>query len=101
MTQQKKNRQIYWKFKRSSVATKVAVCVAIGLSMVTLVTLGVAKSKIWNKTEALRDQAAQLEQENDELEDKIDNLGSLEGLEGIAQDEGLEYPDTIIINPGN
>ncbi len=101
MTTQKNKPKVSVKFKRSSTATKVAVCFAIGLSVATLVTLGVAKAKLWDKAEALRDQAAQLEQEQNELEDKIDNIGSLEGFEDIAQEEGYEYPDTTIIVPGN
>lgn len=101
MASQNNKPKIYVKFKRSTTATKVALCVAVGVSMITLVVLGAATSNMWNKVDDLKDQAAQLEQEQDDLEDKIDNLGSLEGLEDIAQEEGLEDPDTIIITPGN
>ena len=47
------------------------------------------------------DGAAQLEQENDRLQDKIDILGSVDSVEQIAREQlGLEYPSGIIFNPG-
>ncbi len=101
MAAQKNKPKVYIKFKRSSTATKVALCVAVGVSVIAMIVIGAATANEWNKADAWRDQAAQLEQENSELEDKIDNLGSLEGLEDIAQQEGLEYPGTIIIDPSN
>ena len=87
---------------RSNRLTKIAVCLAITFSMVTLLVLHTVTLEARAQADALRDQAQQLEQENDKLEDKIDNLGSIEGVEDIAKDElGLVDPDTVIIVPEN
>ena len=41
-----------------------------------------------------------LERENEELQQNIDALGSVESDERIAQEElGLAYPDTVILQP--
>lgn len=86
----------------SSKLTKLAICLAITFSMVTLLVLHAVTLNIREQAQALKDQAQQLEQENSQLEDKIDSLGSLEGVEDIAKDElGLVDPDTIIIEPEN
>ena len=43
-----------------------------------------------------------LEQENTDLEHKIEILGSVQSVEEIAQEElGMVKPDTIIINPNS
>lgn len=89
-------------YKRSSRLTKIAVCVAVLLSTAALLALHSATLDAQAKADALRDQAAQLEQENNKLEDKIENLGSLDSVEQIAQEElGLVDPSTVIIEPEN
>lgn len=85
---------------RSSTATKVAIVCAVVLSTVTLAALHGILQQTLEQTEALRQQAAQLEQENAELKDKIDDLGSVDSVEDIAKEElGLVDPDTVIIEP--
>jgi len=87
-------------YRRSSVLTKTVVLSAGVLAMAALLTLNLTIEGVRNKTNELRDQAAQLEQENSQLEENIDNLGSVEGVEQIAKDElGLVDPDTVIIEP--
>lgn len=87
---------------RSSKLTKVAVCVAIALSAATLLVLRAATLDAQAQADALKQQAQQLEQENSQLKDKIEGLGSIESVEQIAQDElGLVDPDTVIIEPEN
>ena len=89
-------------YKRSSRQTKLAVCAAIILSTAALLALRSATLNAQAQADALRDQAARLEQENDKLEDKIDSLGSIDSVEQIAQEElGLVDPTTVIINPEN
>ena len=89
-------------YKRSSKATKVAVCVAVVLSTVTLLVLRSATLNAQAQAEALRDQAQKLEQENSRLETQIEGLGTAESVEQIAQDElGLVDKDTVIIEPEN
>lgn len=102
MTAQEFRKNVRLVYRRSSKLTKTALCLAIAFSTVTLLMLHVLTLNEREKADALRDQAQQLEQENDRLQDKIDNLGSLEGVEDIAKDElGLVDPDTVIIEPEN
>ena len=85
---------------RSNKLTKIAVCLAITFSMLTLLVLHTFTLNAQAQADALREQAQQLEQENDRLDEKIDNLGSLESVEQIAKDElDLVDPDTVIIEP--
>lgn len=95
-------RQFKLVVKRSSRTTKIAVCAAVTLSVVTMLVLHAATLDAREQAEHWRQQAQQLEQENDRLQSQIDNLGTAEGVGQIAQDElGLVPPDTIIIQPEN
>jgi len=65
-----------------------------------LIALGVVRGRIQQQTQAVLDQAAALEQENEELAEKTDKLGTNSSIKEIAQDElGLVDPDTILIDP--
>ena len=87
-------------YQRSSTLTKVLVLVAVVLSTVTLLGLRSMILETKAQNAALLDQAAQLEQENEKLEQKIDSLGSLDSVIEIARDElGLEDPDTVVLVP--
>lgn len=87
-------------YRRSSQLTKVVVLCAIVLCMAALLTLHLTINATHARTEDLTDQAAQLEQENDQLEDKIDGLGSAEGIKDIAKDElGMVDPNETVITP--
>lgn len=89
-------------YKRSSTVTKVLVLCAVVLSTVALTGLHLAIADAQAQTEAIRNHAAQLEQENQRLEQKIDALGSMESVEQIARDElGLADPDSVIFQPQN
>ena len=88
--------------KRSSRTTVIAVGTAIGLSVVCLLVLHSLQLDAEAEKEAWRQEAIKQEQEKNKLEDKLDNLGSQEGVEDIAKDElGLVDPDTIVIQPEN
>jgi cell division protein FtsB len=70
--------------------------------VVALAALGVVRAHIESQTQAALDRAAELEQENAELIDKIDSLGSSSSIEEIAKEElGLVRPDAVIINPNS
>lgn len=87
-------------FRRSSPMKKMGVLCAVALCMVALLTLSLSIGLAENRTAELTEQAAQLEQENAGLKDKIDALGSADSVEQIAQDElGLIDPDKVIIDP--
>lgn len=87
------------KFRRSSSLTKTVVLSAVVLSLAALLTLHLTINATQAKADALKDEAAQLEQENKELEDKVDSLGSADGIEDIAKDEGMVGENDIIITP--
>lgn len=93
-------RRVQIEVRSSRPLTKIVVIVTIVLSMAALITLRVAQDRIEAQTSAMLEEAARLEQENQELQDKIDNMDNVEGVMDIAQDElGLVDPDTIIIKP--
>ena len=87
-------------YKRSSNLTKIVVLCAIVLSTVTLLILGSVIHDTRSRTEALRAQASRLEQGNSRLEELIDSLGTVAGIERIAREElGLVDPDSVILTP--
>ena len=93
-------RRIQVEFRPSRPLTKIMVIVAIVLSMAALITLRLAQDRIEAQTNDMLAEAARLEQENQELQDKIDTMDTVEGVVDIAQEElDLVEPDTIIIKP--
>jgi len=87
-------------YRRSKPLTKVVVIAAIVLSIAALVTLRWTQNDILSEIEDMHQQIAQLEQENAALEEKLDNLGSVQGVMDVAREElGLVDPDTVIIQP--
>ena len=84
----------------STPALKIIVILVILLSMVTLGAVSWVRSSILAETKKLQDQAAELEYENQVLDDRIDNLDSEQSIQQIAEEElGLVKPDTVIIDP--
>jgi len=85
-------------YSRSHPLTKVVVIAVIVLSMAALITLGVSRAQKLREIENMRQEAAQLESENEDLRDKLGQLDSVEGVEQIAQEElDMVDPDTIVI----
>jgi cell division protein FtsB len=67
--------------------------------MVALLTLSWAKYDVQKQTQEMMGEAARLEQENAQLEQKIDALGSVQSAEQIAQEElGMVSSDTVLID---
>lgn len=86
--------------RSSSIALKIAVAVLIVFSMAALTALAWVHGSIRDQVETLRQEAAALEQENRELQEKIDNLGSVQSVQDIAREElGLVDPNTVMIQP--
>lgn len=93
-------RRIQIEVRPSKPIMKILVIVVIVLSMAALITLRLAQDRIEKQTAAMREEAAILEQENEELQEKIDNMDNVEGVQQIAEDElGLVDPDTVVIKP--
>jgi len=86
--------------RRSSPLVKCVVLATIVLCTATLLLLGTFQWKAQQNADALREQAAQLEQENARLEDSIEDLGSVESIKQIAGEElDLVDPNTVIYLP--
>ncbi|MDD6200218.1 MAG: septum formation initiator family protein [Firmicutes bacterium] len=93
-------RRIRVVYRRSSRLTKTVVLSAVVLSMAALLTLHLTAGALQARAEELKDEAARLEQENQQLESNIDGLGSADSVEQIAGDElGLVDPNTVVIHP--
>ena len=102
MTKGNKTQKPRLVMKRSSKITVIAVCLAVFLSVVTILVLRSATLKARQEAEELRDQAQQLEQENSQLEDSNAILGSKEWVVQIAEKIwNFVFPDTIILEPEN
>ncbi len=87
-------------FYSSPPALKIVVTVLILFSMAALMALGWVRSGIRDQISALKEEAAAIEQENADLTEKINGLGSVESVRDIAREElGLVDPDTIVIQP--
>lgn len=95
-------RNIQLVVRPSSMLLKIVVIVLIVFSTAALIALSWVRQSIQVRTENLRQEAIMLEQENDELADKISILGSVQSVQEIAREElGLVDPDTVIINPNS
>lgn len=88
--------------KRSSRLTKIVVCAAVVLSVVTILVLRSATLEAQAKADAWRAEAQKQEQEKSRWEELLGNLGTLDGIKDIAENIlGLTDPDTVVIEPEN
>ncbi len=72
------------------------------LSVVALAALYGSIDQLQSQYDALRQQAMGLESGNTLLQQRIDDLGSMESAIRIAMEElGLTFPDSVIYAPGN
>ena len=93
-------RNVQVKFRRGKPLTKILVIVAIALTTVALITLRWVQSDIEAETQRMKEEAAQLIEENAELDDKIHGLGSVDSVTDIAKSElDLVDPDTTFFEP--
>lgn len=87
-------------YQRSSTLLKCVVLTAIVLCTLCLMLLRSEITKVKQSTEAKRHEAAELEYKIAALEKNISQLGTVQGVKQIAQDElGLVSPDTIFYIP--
>jgi cell division protein FtsL len=86
-------------YRRTGNVTKIAVVLAIVLCMGTLIALRTSSTALLNRTEDLRQKAGMLEEENRELDQKIDELGTTKSIVEIAEEElGLVQPGAVAID---
>lgn len=87
-------------YRQSSMLSRVLVLSVIVVALVALLTLHLTINATRENTDALADQAAGLEQDNQKLEEDIDSLGTAGSVIEIAQKLwDLVFPDTVVIEP--
>lgn len=85
-------------YRRSPTALKCVVLAAIVLCTVCLMFLRGRILEEKAAAERLRTQAAALQQENQQLAEDIEDLGTVESVKRIAMELlGLVTPDTVIV----
>lgn len=81
----------------SSKVLKIVLVVLLVVSAAAMGTLHWLNGAIQDQTELYRRQAAALEYQNAVLEDKLENMTTVQGMLEIAKEElGLVSPDTIL-----
>ena len=89
-------------FRRSKPLTKMVVAIAIVLSMVALISLGVAQHAAKVRAAELQQQVQDLSQKTEALEEDISKLGTIESIQKIARELlGLVMPGTVFFNTGD
>ena len=89
-------------YRRTSTPVKCMILAALVVATAALLTLTISIRSAQAKLEAQKQQAALLEQENKELQENIDGLGSVESDKQIAKNElGLVDPNTVLYTPEN
>ena len=74
---------------------KVLILITVLLSTIALITLYASIEESQRRYEAMRQEAGK-------LEEKIGELGAVQSVKDIAQEElGLVDPNTVIINPNS
>ena len=87
-------------YRRSSRRMRLIVIVTIVLAMICLFSLRAALGDLNAANRDLENQAIALEQENQELTDKLSIQGTKEAVVRIARELlGLVMPDTVIVQP--
>ena len=79
---------------------KIILILLILFSIVALIALRWVHTGIRNQIDELKDEASGLEYANEVLEQKTEDLGSVQSVQDIAKEElGLVDPNTVIIDP--
>lgn len=87
-------------YRRSPPLLKCVVLVTMVLSLAALLTLRISLLDQQERNRELQNQAAELEAENQKLEEDISHVGSQEGIEQIAGEKlGLVDPDSSFFTP--
>ena len=87
-------------FQRSAPGVKIAIIALLVVCTVTLVALSISIGISKAKTEALRQEAVGLEQENASLSEDISEFGTIKSFKELAAKLlGLVDPDTVFFSP--
>ena len=92
--------QVKIEIRRAPNILKIVLIALILFSIGALVAIRWVHNGIRSEIEALTDEAAAIEHANTVLEEKKEEIGSVQSIQDIAQEElGLVDPDTILIDP--
>ena len=87
-------------YRRSSTLVKCVVLAAVVLCIITLIALRLSILDTKGQTDELRSEAAYLEGENQQLEEEIGLLGTVESIKNIARKIlGLVDPNDVFYTP--
>ena len=91
-------KKVKVEIRPSSNILKIILILLILTSIVALIALRWVHAGILTEIADLKEEASGLEYANEELEKKTEQLGSVQSIQDIAEDElGLVDPDTILI----
>ncbi len=94
------NRTIKIQLRPAPNVLKIVLIILILCSMAALYALRQVHNGIQAEIDVMKDEAAAVEFANQELEEKKENVDSVENIQAIAQEElGLVDPDTILMDP--
>ncbi|MBO7251649.1 MAG: septum formation initiator family protein [Oscillospiraceae bacterium] len=83
----------------SPAVLKVLLILVIVFSMAALLTLRMVHNNLRAEIQALRDEAAALEYDNDRLDQRMEEPDSVENVMNIAREDlGMVDPDTVVID---
>lgn len=86
--------------RRASLLSKAVLLSVVVFSIAAMLVMGSAVVQGRQRLEYLRQSAIALEQEQQDLQNRVEGLGTDEAVRQIAQEElGLVDPDTVIIIP--
>ena len=89
-------------FKKTRPVVKAVILITILLSTIALVTLYATIEQSRNQYEDMRQQAGMLEENNQTLAQRIEQMGTLESIIQIAMERlGLVLPDSTIFETDN
>ncbi|MBO5867316.1 MAG: hypothetical protein J6Q54_00215 [Oscillospiraceae bacterium] len=100
MAEKKKAPKVRLVFQKSSPWLKIAIIALVLVCTITLValTIGIGISKA--NTEAMRQEALELEQDNDRLSQEVNEFGTIQSIKRLAEKLlGLVDPDTVFFTP--
>ena len=100
MAEKKKSPKVRLVFQKSSPWLKIAIIALVLVCTITLValTIGIGISKA--NTEAMRQEALELEQDNDRLSQEVKEFGTIQSIKRLAEKLlGLVDPDTVFFTP--
>ena len=101
MAKQSPFHRIRLVYQRSSLLLKILILVTILVSAAALVVLRGAMLGYQQQSQALQTQASQLQLENEELAQRIAELGTKDSIRRIATEElDLMVPGAQLFDPG-